>query len=155
MASNDRRTRLIEFLRITLRDQPQYNRLTGESDFTPDELGTYLELAMMDFNVAPPIIQSYTIESFPADYTAILVMGGALKACQSDAIREARNPFSFSDGVTSVQPGQKPGLYRGAIESLRMEYEQARNAVKVQINISGGWGGVSSDYEILDSFDPF
>ena len=144
MANCDRRTRLARLLRVLLRDRPDLNRLSGAYDFTDDELDTYLELAVHDWNATPPPIPDVTLESHPRE--SILLFGACVLACESDAVREARNPFGFADGGVQASTQNKPATYDAALRRIRAAYEENKRQAKVAMNIGRGWSGVSSDY---------
>lgn len=145
MAHNtDRRKRLVRLLRVLLRDQPELNRLSGARDFEDDELDTYLELSAHDWNATPPPLAPVTVETHPRE--SILLFGAAVLACESDALREARNPFAFSDGGAQAATHHKPAAYAAALQRMRTSYEYSKGQARVALNIGAGWGGIPSDY---------
>lgn len=144
-----RRKRLRNLLRVLLRDRPELNRLSGMLDFEDDDLDAYLELSLFDWNATPPVtLTAANIEAHPSE--AILLFGAAVMACRSDAVREARNPFAFTDGGTQMTPQSKPQTYHVAMSELERDYRLAKMSAKANINISRGWGGVASDYWWFD-----
>lgn len=144
MALSNQRRQYRALLRNFLRDHPELNRITGEIEFADDHLDQALDFGgVMDWNVTPPILGQITLETHPAPN--LLILGAAVWLCNSDAVREARNPHSFSDGGTVVSEQSKPGLYNVALGPIQAKYEQLKIAYKANQNINGGWGGVPSD----------
>lgn len=134
-----------EDLKSFMRDSPEFNELSNKDDFTDEELDRALIYGgVRRWNSTKPIIGRVSVESHPEP--DLLIFGAAIYLCDSDSIREARNPLAFGDGGISTNRAGKPGQYRQALADLRAEYRDAVRGVKGQSNISKGWGRISSEY---------
>lgn len=143
-ADSESRSRYRQRLKLFLRDSPEMNRLTKEYDFSKKELDLALDNAVDEWNFTPPPIGVVTIDSHPAPF--LLIVGAAIWACTSDAIREARNPFVFSDGGASAQQQAKPQIYESAIAAMRVKHDNAIISYKIAQNCDAAWGGAFSEY---------
>ena len=148
MADSNQRRQYREVLRAHLRDKPELNRITKAIEFEDEQLDQALDFGgVMDWNMTPPILGEVTLETHPAP--SLLVRGATIWACNSDAVREARNPHQFSDGGTVVSEQSKPGLYNVVLGPIRAKYEQMKTTYKANQNINAGWGGAPSDLSYI------
>lgn len=133
------------YLRLFMMDTPELNRLlrTKESD---DELLTFaIEMAISDWNSTTPLIGSKDIGNYPSLY--LLMHGAAIQLLKSQGLRQARNELNYSAGGSSFVRANKSNYYMSWMVNFANEYETKKRNMKVQQNISRGWGGVNSEYD--------
>jgi hypothetical protein len=134
-----------KYLRLFLRDTPQLNRLiTGyESD---DEMLTFaLDMTIDDWNVTTPVIGNTNIGNFPS--LSLLMQGAVIYVLKSQGIYQARNELNYQSGGSSFVRANKSNYYQSWMINLANEYELKKRNLKMQQNISNGWGGVASEYD--------
>ena len=138
------RETLIAQLREFLQDYAAKNILTGEMEFSDEELSRALDWAADDFNSTPPILEPYTPENFPS--ISLLMKGAALYLLRSSLIRRARNMVIVQDGATALQPQVNAQMIGTILQELKQDWEMAKRQLKVSLNIakgfdtgSGGW----------------
>ena len=138
-----------EQLRLYMRSDTKFTEAVEDDDFdfdsfSEEELDRALRHAASDWSSAPPPLGAVTVATHPHPH--LMIMCAAIQLATSDSFKSSRNPTSFSDGNLSVSEVSKVGNYNVAIGYLRADYTQQRDAIKVNQNIMGGFGGVPSDY---------
>ncbi|MDY6957882.1 MAG: hypothetical protein SVK08_01860 [Halobacteriota archaeon] len=141
------RDKYITLLRKYIQDDPIANKLTGK--FENPDLGMYLDLALSDFNMTPPLIGDYTFEKFPA--VKLLIMGAVVQILLSNSILQVRNSLSYSDGGSTIAIFEKGPAYMQGAQVFAGMYENNKKNLKISLNIQKGWGTVSP-MQTIDTF---
>jgi hypothetical protein len=139
-----------EAVRRYLRDQVQLNTLLAGHETDDVSLDLCIELALSDFNTTAPVITNYSIKTFPS--FIILLYGTIVHVLQSAGVLQARNELNYSSGGVSVQISNKAGLYASWLDRFLKQYEVKKTNLKVQINAAQAWGGIESEYGLIDQF---
>jgi hypothetical protein len=139
-----------EAVRRYIRDQAPLNTLLAGYETDDEGLDIAIELALSDFNTTAPVITNYTLKSFPS--FIILLYGTVIQVLQSAGILQARNELDYSAGGVTVQISNKSGLYASWVDRLLSQYEVKKTNLKVQINAGQAWGGIDSEYGLIDQF---
>jgi len=101
-------------------------------------------LAIDEFNTTPPLTK-YGIGAFPS--RTVLLYLTICHLLISVGILKSRNRFQYSDGGWSSDTEQQDSLYMNWAQLLRSQVKPQAQALKIAINIEGGWGaGVGSEY---------
>jgi hypothetical protein len=133
------------YLRLFLRDTPELNRLllTYESD---EELLTFaIEMAISDWNSTSPVMGRTTIGNYPSLY--LLMHGSVIQILKTQGLYQARNELNYSAGGSSFIRANKSNYYLTWMTTFANEYALKVRNLKVQANVSRGWGGAHSEYD--------
>ena len=139
-------------LRNFIKDHEALNRLLKfEEESSSNELDMYIYMALGFLNSIPPILSTYTLETFPTP--ALLMHQASIECLISNSIVNARNELTYNNGGVTVKipDGNK---YMKMLQTLFRMTDQEISAyrnMKISININGGWGGVSSPYASFGS----
>lgn len=86
-------------------------------------------MALLDFNVAPPVFSPFTFKSLPEQYYSCVANGLAIYALVGLQVLEAGKHFSYSDhGITLAR--DRSGKYQAAANALITMYVQQREKIK-------------------------
>lgn len=138
-------------LRLFLNDTPELNRLIRKEESDDTKLDLSLLLAVDDFNITTPLLQSYTVANFPSLY--MLIYGATIQVLRSAGILQSRNELAYSSGGVSVRIFDKTQNYQSWIAQFVADYERKKQNYKIALNIGAAMGGgVASEYSILTYF---
>jgi hypothetical protein len=139
-------------VRQYLRDYPELNRLIDGEETSDRMIAWSVIDALDDINNTPPLIGTFTIETFP--YRHLLMRGTVLAVLESVGLLQTRNQISYSDGGISVNASDKAPMIMNWINMLRGQYEQKKQQYKIAVNISEAFDGdaVLSDYYFLGGY---
>lgn len=139
-------------VRQYLRDYPELNRLIDGEETSDRMIAWSVIDALDDINNTPPLIGSFTVETFP--YRHLLMRGTVLAVLESVGLLQTRNQISYSDGGISVNASDKAPMIMNWINMLRGTYEQKKQQFKIAVNIAEAFGGdaVLSDYYFLGGY---
>ena len=142
---------LREQVRMFLRDVPgripgsgSENLLLGDVEFSDPELDFAKTLAVSNFNSTKPPLRHRAAEAIPLD---ILLTGIAAFLMNAESFRQLRNQSTAQDGEVPLGIDDKHGAYLQLRRFMMDEYVQALTAYKIQENLKGAWGGVSSGFD--------
>lgn len=145
------RERVLKLLRLFLNDTPELNRLIRREESDDTKLDLAVDLALDDYNITAPLLQSHTLSDFPSLY--LLIYGATIQVLRSAGILQSRNELSYSSGGVSVRIFDKTALYQSWIVQFVAEYERKKNNFKISANINNSLAaGVSSEYSLLNYF---
>lgn len=136
-----------KYLRLFLRDTPELNRLTRKEESDDEMLQFALDMAIDDWNTTTPVIGNYSIANFPSLY--LLLHAAAIQILKSQGLYQARNQLQYNSGGSSFSRSDKTQIYMAWMTNFSNEYELKKRNLKLQQNISRGWGGVSSEYDMI------
>lgn len=129
-----------------IRDQAENNHLIDGTEFNPTVINLAISLAISEFNSMPPL-GSFDVFTFPSK--AILMSGTLYKMFAGQAALLARNHMSYSDGGLQIPVEERYQLYQSLSEMYHQDFIVSGRALKTQLNIEDGWGGVRSDYSYM------
>lgn len=131
-------------VRAFLRDFAELNRLISGEESSNRMIEYCAHLAIDEFNTTPPLTK-YGIGAFPS--RTVLLYLTICHLLISVGILKSRNRFQYSDGGWSSDTEQQDSLYMNWAQLLRSQVKPQAQALKIAINIEGGWGaGVGSEY---------
>jgi hypothetical protein len=131
-------------VRAFIRDFPELNRIITGQESSNRLINYCANLAVDEFNTMPPLTR-YGITNFPS--RNILLYLTICHLLFSVGILKSRNRFQYSDGGWSSDTEQQDTLYLNWIRLLRGQITPQAQALKIALNIEGGWGaGVGSEY---------
>ena len=132
-----------------LRDDPSNNHLLDGVEFDPAFINLSIKLAISEFNSMPPM-GSVDIYTFPSK--AILMSGTLYKMFAAQSALLARNHMNYSDGGLQIPVEERFQLYQALAELYRQDFANSARALKTQMNLEDGWGGVKSDYSAMPTW---
>jgi hypothetical protein len=134
-------------LRRYVRDYANLNRLFRSQEHTTDDLDLALDMTIDDFNTEMPPLGTYTISTFPSLW--MLMHGSAIHLLESAGMLQARNELPYSSGGVSVRTFAHGPEYRAWIQKFEARYYSKMKSYKMGLNLTQGWGGVSSAYRVI------
>lgn len=145
------REKVRKLLRLFLNDTPELNRLIRREESDDPKLDLAIDLALDDYNITAPLLQTHTLSSFPSLY--LLIYGATIQVLRSAGILQSRNELAYSSGGVSVRIFDKTQLYQSWIAQFMAEYERKKQNYKISANINSALaGGIQSEYSILNYF---
>lgn len=129
-------------IRLYLRDSPDNNHLLDDYEFTPEELRSALNSCVDMFNGTPPMIVTYTIETWPPIYRHFLLMGAVSNLLAMIAHSKRRNHLQYQlpGGAANDQAGWAE--YMQSSEVLLARFREWVRAVKIEKNLNQGWASI-------------
>jgi hypothetical protein len=144
---------VLALVRAKLRDYPELNRLIEGRETSDREIAFAIMEAIDDFNTTPPLIGSFSIDSFPS--TSLLIRGSIINVLESVGLLQTRNQMSYSDGQgVGVGISDKTPLLLNWIQLYQGQYEQKKFRLKQALNLNGALngGGVPSEYVLINGY---
>jgi len=141
---------LIQRLYKFLRDDAVVNQLLDGKESSPGQLRMALEDSLDDWNTTPPPIPPVSFLTHPS--RNLLIKGAVIEILISAGILMSRNRLSYNDGGISVQVSDKASDYSQWINMLVRNYESKKIEIKKTINVERGWGGVPSEYSVINQY---
>ena len=140
------RTALVTYIK----DKSELNRLLQfTTENTSDELDLYINMALSFSNSVPPMIASFTLDTFPIP--SYILHQAAIEGLISNGILQARNELTYNNGgiTVKISDGDRyTRFYQILLRWTDMELANLKS-IKIAININGGYGGVYSPYGYL------
>jgi hypothetical protein len=144
---------LVNIIRAKMRDYPELNRLVAGKETSDREIALAILETIDDFNTTPPLIDGYTLDSFPSE--SLLINGALIQILTSVGLLQTRNQMSYSDGQ-GVQVGvsDKAPMLLNWLNLFTSQYERKKQALKYALNLRGALGGdgVSSEYSLVNGY---
>lgn len=142
--SRDKIRRFMRDYAGQVKDTGVINILLDNVEFSDADVQDAIEFTVNFYTALPPIIGIFTESMIPP---VVLLYGVTAHLLNSEAIRQLRNQATVQDG--DVQPigiDDKYQLYQAASEWHRQRFQELAQRIKVQINMRGAFGGLSSGY---------
>lgn len=138
--------RVIQMIRSLLRDNPDYNILLDDLQFTEEEVEIALELTASAYNVMPPAT-SLEWTNLPP----ILAVLGAIRFLNfSEANLQARNQVTLpTDRQEAMGVDDKFTLYLQLQRESRAEWEDKARKYKNSVNAESFYSEILSDYSYI------
>jgi len=132
-------------IRIYTMDKAELNTLLRGVRWSSEEIDSAIVMTISYYNESPPLIDSYSAETFPYRYALLMGVTGYL--LKSAAINEASNNLTYNiDGVT-VNDKDKSDIFLRMGQQYWEEYKGMVQNFKVTKNIGAAFGGVSSELQ--------
>lgn len=148
-ASDAELVELAHCIRMVLRDIPSNNILLDAVQFTDDDIKRAIHLTVSEFN-AMPVRTSVSWRHLPE---ALLFMGAARWLMLSESFLQIRNQVSVPmDGVGTIGIDDKYQLYHNQVQDLKRDFMALSREIKNEMNISSGFGSMSSGYSNVSRF---
>jgi len=145
MAQDETIKRAADVLRIYLKDSPKTNKLLGgQYENDPQALELCIWMALDDWNLTPPLIDTVGLKNHPAK--GLLIKKAAIEALTSAMMWHSREHMPSTDGGTSADDHAKIGEYSQIIGGLTREYEMGKLNVKKALNAATAFGEYFSEY---------
>lgn len=135
------------YLRLFLRDTPELNRLIRKQESNDEMLEFAIDMTISDWNSTSPFIDRIGIHNYPSLY--LLMHGSVIQILKSQGIYQARNELQYQAGGSSFMRFNKSSYYMNWMINLANDYETKKRNMKIAKNITGGWGGVNSEYDMI------
>jgi len=131
----------IRQLQLFLRDQdPAANLLLDEHEFDPEELTNALQIAVDKWNDTPPLVGTYTVDTFP--WPTYLRYYSAAVLLRSAALRYARNQLRYSGGGAAIDDQNKEGTYNRLADVMQRQADNWFVTKKNTLNFSNGFSSI-------------
>ena len=107
--------------------------------------------AIDDFNTTPPILDTYTLASFPS--MSLLIRGTLIHVIESVGLLQTRNHMVYSDGQgVQVSVSDKTPQLMQWLTLFSNQYETKKIRLKKALNLRGALNleGLSSEYRYID-----
>lgn len=135
---------IIASVRAFMRDNANVNALLDGEETSDTLVELCAELALDDFNVTPPLIGNYTLDTHPSK--GLLMLGTVIWVLQSAGILQSRNQLDYAAGGVTVGSSNKTPLYQSWINAFLQVYETKKANLKKAINAEEAFGSISSEY---------
>ena len=132
-------------VRMFMMDKPELNPLLRGVRWSPEEIDAAVVHAVSFYNESPPLIDSFTVETFPWRYTLLLGVVGHL--LRSASINEASNNIAYSLDNVSVNDKDKADIFLRMGNGYWDEFKSSVMNIKVSKNISLAFGDIPSEYQ--------
>lgn len=139
-----RMERAIRYLTLFMRDTPQFNKLIRKEESDKELMQFAIEMTISDWNSTSPFIDQIDINNYPSLY--LLMHGAAIQLLKTQGVLQARNELNYQAGGSSFTRFNKTNYYMNWMINFANDYEVKKRNMKIAKNITGGWGGVASEY---------
>lgn len=153
LSDEDRWGRARACVRRRIRDDRHLNRLLNHEFESNDvEINQALGEALLDWNMTPPPLAVVTLANHPAKH--LLILKAAIICVQSSSMWHSREHMPSSDGGTSADDHAKSADYMQWAMTMDREYEEKKQALKVQMNLNAALGnmGLPSEYGMFYAY---
>ena len=134
-------------VRTAIRDHPGANRLLGDYEFDPAEIGQAVTSAVQEFNNGfPPLPMSmvYTTKTFPRFWRRQLLNGALAYLFETAATYFRRGHLPYNASGLAVDDLAKDKDYQMAVRELRAVYAQWIKTTRAAISVNAAYGSLSS-----------
>lgn len=152
ITADDAESMLARNVRDFLRDHPATNALLDGEETSDPLLRLYIAMAVDDWNTTPPLIGNVDVANHPSP--PALIWKVVQLVLWSAALLQERNRLAYSDGGITVQTADKAQSYVAMASQIGEAYEKQKQRLKKAQNIEGAYGGVHSEY-LLVNFTAF
>jgi hypothetical protein len=122
-----------EDIRAFMRDQPEYNILLDDVEFSNVDIQRAMRLTVAKWNALPPIT-NLTGPEFLNEW--VLLCGVCCILLKSEGLRQKRNQLTVQDGnIANVGLDEKESLYLKWSMIFCDEFERLAQAAKIQQNM--------------------
>ena len=125
-------------IRIFMRDHPATNKLLMDYEFTPEEIRTAQTFCVDKWNDMPPMLNSFTVETFPFRWAFLVGTTANLLTMAAHKFRRDNLTYQVPGG--SIDDQNKAPIYDAAAQRLGAEFNDWMTRTKTQINLTQCWG---------------
>lgn len=136
-------------IRTSLRDHPAANRLLGDYEYDPAEIGWGVVSAVQRFNnELPPLPRNYllTTTNIPGEWRRQILNGSLSYLMETAASYFRRGHLPYAAGNLAIDDLAKDKEYQQACRELREDFVRWIRLARTAISISGSHGSVSSGH---------
>lgn len=120
-------------IRMFMRDQPSYNILLDDIEFTDDDIALAMKLTVSKWNAIPPVS---TLSSPNQLNEYVLLCGVCCILLRSEGIRQKRNQLITQDGnIAPVGLDEKESIYLKWALHFCEEFDSIAQRIKIQLNM--------------------
>ena len=120
-------------IRMFMRDQPQYNILLDDVEFSDEDIVRAMNLTVAKWNAIPPISNLTSADQINE---WVLLCGVCCLLLKSEGLRQTRNQLTTQDGnIAPVGLDEKEGLYLKWSMVFCEEFERLATQAKIQENM--------------------
>lgn len=131
-------------LRLFAFDRPELNTLIDGVRFSSEAIERAAVTTVDRFNVLPPPVSTYTVETFPSRWLLMTGIWGLL--LRGASIGEASNNFSYSSAGVQINDRDKANIFMELGHQFWQEFLEAAKEIKVTQNINLCYGHIPSEY---------
>lgn len=140
-----------------MRDQPSYNILLDDVEFSNDDINRAVNLTVAKWNALPPIT---TLPGPEYLNEWVLLCGVCSILLRSEGVRQIRNQLRTQDGnIAPVGIDDKEDIYMRWAMMFNQEFETLARSAKIQQNMEsilgdgpGVTNGLSSGYRYIGKY---
>ena len=146
--------RLVEHVRLFMRDYPELNRLTHGHDHSDRHILWAIFDAMSDWKSTPPFLGQSLNDILDRGWFSVFIRGVVISLLESLGLLHMRNFLSYSDGGVNVQT-ENPQMIQAWLTMFKNEYEQKKTRMLIAWNLEdalGTEGGVHSELVYINGF---
>lgn len=137
----------VEEIRMFLRDQPGYNILLEDIEFSNDDIQLAMRLTVARYNALTPQT-SITGPQYLNEW--VLLCGVCCILFRSEGARQLRNQMLTQDGnISPVGVDEKQDLYLAWSNTFCSEFDDKAQKIKIQNNMESCYGGFGSGYRYI------
>ncbi len=137
-----------------MQDDPRLNVLLRKVEFRESLVKLAIRMMIDHFNHIN-WRSFFTEGDFPDNTLDIQIYGTVYHLFGSAAILQVRNHLPYNDAGLSVAQFSKSGEYSGLGAGFKSHFENMALALKYEINLEMGWGGVASEYSFYGGYANF
>jgi len=131
-------------LRIWSMDKPELNSLIDGVKFSPEDIEQAQIYTVDYYNMMPPPITMYSVETFP--FRALMLLGVWGHLLRGAAIGEAQNELVYSADGVQVEDRSHAKIFADLGNAYWGEFTQLAKEIKVSQNIHKVFGVTPSEY---------
>ena len=138
-------------LQTHVQDNPTYNYLLENFEFSNAEFDVAVRFAVSDYNIALPACITVPVP-WPDNYDDLMALGILAKLYRGKALQHYRNQLDYNDAGITVSIDNKGPVYDRIAERLEAEFNNKAEKLKKYINLNSAYGSIDSDYFTMPNF---
>lgn len=142
----------VDQVRRFMRDYPNNNILLDDVEFTIADVNQGIEMVTSKYNAFTPQTNLLP-QSWPQHLQYVLLLGVSAYLIKSCAFLQLRNQATYQDGdIAPIGIDDKYPMYIQFAQLLEAEWNGLVQQIKIQNNLEGAYGCVSSGYVNVTRF---
>lgn len=143
--SNDRGPPTVAEVRTALRDHPGANRLLGDYEFDPAEIGQAMVSAVQQFMTAfPPLPIKVNTVTWPSEWRRPWLDGILAYLFETAASYCRRGNLPYTAGGMTIDDLKKEPEYLQAAQIYRQRFAEWTKTTRTALSLRAAWGSISS-----------
>ena len=145
--------RMIESVRLYLRDYAELNRLTAGVEHSDRHIYWSILSTLSDWYATPPLLGTSLSDIVSRGWWALFQKGIVIDLLESLGLLHLRNYLAYSDGGVNVQT-ENPQMLQAWLTMFKNEYEQKKTRLLIAQNIDDALAmdGLHSELLYVNSF---